>query len=306
MIIDCHTHIWDSTVQLGRDFEAASRLGAFGAAGPKSRDTLNASLENHLLASKPVDKSFVLGFRSRMLDSEIPNILVAEVVRKHPTKLVGVAGIDPLEGDPVAEIRRARNDLGLRGVNVSPAAQGFHPSDTRAMAVFSEAAAMRMPVLIHQGVHFSVASRMEFARPYLLDEVAREFPNLKMVIAHLGYPWIDECVVLLGKHPNVFADISGLMHRPWQAYQALLAAYEYGVMDKLLFGSDFPFTSATSCIEALYSINQVAAGTSLPVIPRQLLKGIVERDALALLGLAPPAKVQGSNGTSALLDDHDE
>jgi hypothetical protein len=118
-----------------------------------------------------------------------------------------------------------------------------------------------------------------------MDEVARTFPRLRIVIAQLGQPWIDETIVLLGKHANVFADVSGLLGRPWQAYNALVTAHQYGVMEKLLFGSDFPFTSAIECIEALYSLNQMAQGTQLPVVPREALRGIVERDTLTLLGL---------------------
>ena len=106
------------------------------------------------------------------------------------------------------------------------------------------------------------------------------------MIAQLGQPWIDETIVMLGKHANVLADLSGLLSRPWQAYNALVSAYQHGVIDKLLFGSDFPYTSATECIEALYSINQLAQGTNLPVVPREALRGIVERDALTLLGIA--------------------
>jgi len=127
---------------------------------------------------------------------------------------------------------------------------------------------------------------LEYGRPYLLDEVSRSFPGLRIVIAQLGQPWIDETIVMLGKHANVLADLSGLLSRPWQAYNALVAAHQHGVIDKLLFGSDFPYTSATECIEALYSINQLAQGTNLPVVPREALRGIVERDALSLLGIA--------------------
>jgi predicted TIM-barrel fold metal-dependent hydrolase len=129
-------------------------------------------------------------------------------------------------------------------------------------------------------------SKLEFSRPYLFDDVARSFPNVRIVIAQLGQPWVDETIVMLGKHPNVFADVSGLLRRPWQAYNALVSAHQYQVIDKLLFGSDFPYTNATECIEALYSINQVAQGTNLPVVPREALRGIVERDTLGLLGLS--------------------
>ena len=97
---------------------------------------------------------------------------------------------------------------------------------------------------------------------------------------------MDETICLLGKHNNVFADVSGMLSRPWQAYDALVTRIQHQVIDKLLFGSDFPYTSATECIESLYSINQLAQGTNLPVIPREALRGIVERDTLALLGIA--------------------
>jgi predicted TIM-barrel fold metal-dependent hydrolase len=111
------------------------------------------------------------------------------------------------------------------------------------------------------------------------------FPKLRLIIAQLGQPWIEETICLLGKHANVFADVSGLLSRPWQAYNALVSAYQYQVIDKLLFGSNFPYNNAEQCIEALYSINQFAQGTNLPLVPRESLRGIVEREALGLLGL---------------------
>ena len=101
---------------------------------------------------------------------------------------------------------------------------------------------------------------------------------------------MHETIVLLSKHAHVYAEISGLLYQPWQGYQALLSAYQCGVMDKLLFGSGFPSTPASACIESLYSINHFCNGTSLPTIPREQLRGIVERDALSLLGITDDRK----------------
>jgi predicted TIM-barrel fold metal-dependent hydrolase len=153
------------------------------------------------------------------------------------------------------------------------------------MAVFEKAAALHLPVIFYPGTHLSPKTKMEYARPHLLDEVARAFPNLKIVISHMGYPWVDEALVLLGKHPNVFADVAALLRRPWIAYDALVRAHQMQVIDRLLFGSDFPFTTAGECIETLYTINQMAMGTNMPTVPREALRGIVERDALSLLGI---------------------
>jgi predicted TIM-barrel fold metal-dependent hydrolase len=292
MIVDCHTHIWQSPDQLGQvDLGEQSRLARVRAprVSPTGRTIWRsipaADPEHHWAQTTTVDKSIVLGFKSRYLRAEIPNRFVADYVSRNPEKLIGFAGVDPTERGAIDDLRMAKRELHLRGVTISPASQDFHPSDSRAMNVYAEAEQLGMPILVHPVGQFTEQSKLEFARPYLLDEVARTFPKLRLVIAQLGQPWIDETIVLLGKHSNVFADVSGLLGRPWQAYNALVSAHQYGVMEKLLFGSDFPYTSATECIEALYSLNQIAQGTQLPVVPREALRGIVERDTLSLLGL---------------------
>jgi len=289
MIVDVHTHVWQSPDQLGQltlgDVRTARLRSARAVDRPVYRQIPAADASNHWAEVSCVDKAFVLGFKSRYLRAEIPNHYVANYVQQHPQKLIGFAGIDPTEPDAAREVRIARDQLQLRGITISPAHQDFHPSDSRAMRVYETAEALGMPIVVHAGSPFTHDSKMEFGRPFLMDEVARTFPKLRIIIAQLGQPWVDETIILIGKHPNVFADVSGLLKRHWQAYNALVAAYQEGVIDKLLFGSDYPYTNAEDCIEALYSINQIAHGTNLPIIPREALRGIVERDTLALLGL---------------------
>jgi hypothetical protein len=293
MIVDCHTHIWQSPEQLGQlDLGTPGKPPKRRTATPKGstqrsswRVVPAADADFHWAENTMVDKSIVLGFKSRYLQAEVPNSYVADYVSRFPQKLIGFAGIDPTEADAAKEVRIAKEQLKLRGITVSPANQDFHPTDSRAMNVYAEAEALGMPVLFHPTGQFTERSKLEYGRPFLLDEVARTFPQLRIVIAQLGQPWIDETICMLGKHQHVLADVSGLLGRSWQGYNALVSAYQHGVIDKLLFGSDFPYTSATECIEALYSINQLAQGTNLPVVPREALRGIVERDALALLGL---------------------
>lgn len=291
MIVDCHTQTWDATAQLG---EAGAAI---------AQPAVQADSARHLEAVDPVDRAIVLAFKSAYLQAEISNRYVSEYVQRYSPKLIGFAGIDPTIDGCLDELGLAQEELGLKGVTVSPGLQDFHPADTRAMELYAECIRRGMPVLFEQN-HRSAAAKLEFARPLLLDEVAREFPELRIVVSHLGYPWIHETVVLLAKHANVFADVAGLLRHPWLSYNALVPAYEYEVMDKLLFGSDFPHRSPAECIEALYSVNQVSAGTGLVAIPRQKLRGIVERDALALLGIEEPAS-SGSTSKPTSLVDHD-
>lgn len=290
MIVDCHTQTWDAKARLGL------------AAGALADEALLADEARHLQAVDPVDRAIVLAFKSNYLQAEISNRYIADYVRRYSMKLIGFAGIDPTDDGWRGELALAQEELGLKGVIVSPGLQSFHPADSRAMQLYEECVRRGMPIVFESN-HRTAAAKLEFGRPLLLDEVAREFPALRIVVSHLGYPWVSETVVLLTKHPNVFADVSGLLQHPWLTYNALMPAYEYGVMEKLLFGSDFPHRCPAECIEALYSVNQVSAGTNLIAIPRQKLRGIVERDALALLGIQRPQQPSSKPKTTALVDD---
>ena len=286
MIVDCFTHIWDSPAQVG--LTSCHRRGRlkFSLAGDQEDQIPAATTRQHLEACAPVDRAIVLGFKSHCLGAEIPNDKVAAYVREHPEKLIGFAGLDPTRPrEAVAELHRARDELGMRGIAIAPAAQDFHPSHSTASRLYDVASELGMPVLFHSGIDFGAETKLEYAQPVLLDEVAREHPDLKIIIAHMGYPWVQETIVMLGKHANVYSDISWLLHQPWQAYLALSSAFQHGVIDKLLFGSGFPFTSAAHTMEALYSINHMCHGTNMPTIPREQLRGIVERNALELLAI---------------------
>lgn len=303
MIVDCFTHTWESLAQLGRcvPMNVPRRHGA-------PADWSNAGAQRHVLAAEPVDYVFVLGFQSHHLGAHIPNDEVAAQVRRHADRFLGFAGVDPSQAkEAITELHRARQELGMVGVAVAPAAQNVHPSDTHAMTVYAEAAKANMPVIFHTGVNVCPAAKLQYAQPVLLDEIAGELPELKIVIAHMGYPWINETIALLAKHPNVFAEVSWLLDQHWQAYQSLLAAYHADVIDKLLFGSGFPHAPASACIESLYSINHLCQGTNLPSIPREQLRGIVERDALTLLGIpAPPGPPRRSRPQAVAVEDAED
>jgi predicted TIM-barrel fold metal-dependent hydrolase len=304
MIVDCYTHTWESADQLGRCVPPG------GDHAPQSAETdavARAGTSRHTAAAEPVDTTIVLGFKSNYLDAEIPNDHVASYAGAHPDRMVGFAGIDPSNPrEATEELHRAKDELSMAGLAIAPAAQDFHPGNSQAMLVYAEAAAQHMPILFHTGVFISSAAKLEYARPVLLDEVARELPELKVIIAHMGFPWVNETILLLAKHKNVYAETSWLLQQPWQGYQALLAAYQYGVIDKLLFGSGFPSAVASYCIEALYSINHLVHGTNLPTIPREALRGIVERDALSLLGIGGARPRPALQPTAGIAEDEAE
>lgn len=266
------------------------------------QETVAAGPSDHAAAAEFVHKTLVLGFRSAYLGASVPNEALAEYVTRHGQIMIGIGAVDPTERDALATAQGLLERPEFRGLTVSPALQNFHPADSRAMALYELCSRRGAPVFFCQGTHFPTLGRMEYARPHLLDEIAREFPSLTIVLSSLGHPWIEEGIALAGKHARVFADVAGLIRRPWLAYNALVTAYQYNITDKILFGSDFPFFTAARAIESIYRLHEMTAGTNLPNVPREVLRTMVERDSLELLGIGRP----GDAPVTPDVDDEEE
>ena len=279
MIVDINTRIWESTEQLG---PAVAKQMLRRQVVPWDRPS--ASTDAHDKAMEKIGAAIILGFESEYLQASIPHEKVAEFVGRDPSKYIGFMGIDPRGGNPVASLEKGL-DLGLEGVTINPSAQGFHPSDTHAMELYEACEAKNVPIFIEFDAMFARDVKMEFGQPYLLDEVARTFPNLKIIITSLGHPWVEQAIALIGKHETVYSDLSDLVLRPWQLYNALLLAHQQGVTSQLIFGSGFPYCTPEQAIMTLYSVNSLVQGMQLPSVPREVIRSIIERDTLGILDL---------------------
>jgi predicted TIM-barrel fold metal-dependent hydrolase len=296
MIIDCHTRLWSDARQLGSQTAEILAKGS-----PKNWAEATGDASAHGRAMTCIDASLVIGHRADLVGAHVPNELIADFVGRDPQHRLGVAGIDPL-ADTVEQDLATAHDLGLVGVAVSPALAGFHPTHSAAMRVYEWCCEHHMPVIVTMPQPIPAEAVLEFARPIHWDEVARTFPNLHIMFTQIGFPWIDELLVLAGKHTHVFAEVSGVATRPWQVYNALSTAWSLDVMDRLLFGSGFPMSTPQLAIESLYSVNTSTKGTMLPPIPRARVKEIVERDALTCLGIDYATIVNDTENTASTAD----
>ncbi|HIJ70060.1 MAG TPA: amidohydrolase family protein [Planctomycetes bacterium] len=257
MIVDCHTHI--------------------------SSPSSEIDVAEHLEACEKVDACIVLARGPG--DSAEVNKEVSKYV-KGRRKLVGFAIINPTR-DKVGTrpIKANTSELGLAGVVVYCPDRKFHPAHSRAMRLYEACEELALPVFFHNGAAFGPDSILQYAQPYLLDEVAQKFGSLKIIIGSMGVPFVSQTISMLAKHENVYADLTISPKKVWQIYNIVLSAHEAGVMDKLLFGSGYPFARADNCIETLLGFNKLLADTSLPTVPREKIRAIIERDTLALLGV---------------------
>ena len=186
------------------------------------------------------------------------------------------------------ELERARDDLGLKGIKLGPNYQVFDPLGEPALRVYERAERHGLPILFHQGASPVQDAPLRYAHPLLMDEIAIRFPELRVVMAHMGHPWQRETIVTIRKHAHVYADVSALFYRPWSFYEGLRLATEWGALDKLLFGSDFPIATPAETAAALRRVNDPIEGTALPPVPLDRIEELIERDPLPLLGLERP------------------
>jgi len=261
MIVDCHTHI-----NLAAD---------------------DAETSEHFTAAETVDACIVLATTDGPSDEINRNL--SQYVTRHKEKMVGFAVLHPVrEKVTVSTLKHIVEKLGLKGIALYCAACGFHPSHSKAMRFYESAQELDLPVFFHNAADAAgTQAILEYTQPYLLDEVARQFPAMKMVIGNMGVPFVEQTLLMVSKHKNVYADLTIQPKNVWQTYNMVVAAYEHGVMDKLLFGSGFPAGSADQCIETLLGFNMLLADTNLPTVPRGSIRSIIERDTLELLGIAP-------------------
>jgi len=291
MIIDCHTRMWSDSIQLGS--EAAVKLAENGISN-WAEECGDAAA--HGRAMSCIDIALVLGHRADLAGAHVPNELIAEFTSRDPARRIGIAGIDPL-ADTTHQDLEIADRLGLAGICISPALAGFHPTHSSAMKVYEHCSEKKWPIIVTMPNPIPASAILDFARPVHWDEVARIFPDLRIVFTQMGYPWIDEMLVLAGKHKHVYAEVSGIATRPWQVYNALSTASALNVIDRLLFGSGFPESSPQHAIESLYSVNVSIKGTPLPPVSRSSVKAIVERNTLELLQI-PYESNTTSNKTS--------
>jgi len=288
MIVDVHTHVFEPELDFGPHLRAdLARCGVDPASWGNVR-------ERHLATTRAADVAVVFGLQAAATGWNVPNDRVAEHVRSAPERLIFFASVDPGRPDYVQELERCHQQLRCQGLKLAPIYQGVHPLDQRYRHVYAYCQKHGLPIVIHMATTFSSGTPLEYARPAHIDQVAVDFPDLKIVMAHMGHPWEGETIAVIRRNANVYADISALYYRPWQFYNSMRLLVEYHAETKVLFGSDFPFTTTEDSLKGFRGMNMVLGRSGLPAIPKEVVESIINRDALSALGLDHPAKASKS------------
>ncbi len=162
---------------------------------------------------------------------------------RHPKRLVPYITVNPAEYVDMVEVVKKGVDQGAKGVNLQPFSYRLHAHDKRFYPLYSKCQELGLPVTVHTSINFSNDRSIDFGRPLYLCEVACDFPNLKLVANHGGWPWVTEMIAVAWKHPNVYIEIGavspkyiGTAGSGWEPL--MLYGNRSLVEDRVLFATD--------------------------------------------------------------------
>ena len=227
------------------------------------------------------------------LNIDKANDYTAALVRKYPDKFIGFGSVNPrYRGVEAAvnELERLVVDLKLTGVKLYPMFDLYSVDDEDVtFPIFAKAQELGIPVMIHQASVPARYAPLELGHPLLLDKVGRSFPDLKLLMCHAGFPWLDECIMLAARHPNFYVDVcfaNSLLTRE-EMYRFLIHCKQWGVpLTKVCWGTDYPcLETVEELVPKFLTMNEDAERLNMPRISDEEMELMMSGNFLRLCGL---------------------
>ncbi|MET0900800.1 MAG: amidohydrolase family protein [Mycobacterium sp.] len=235
--VDCHGHAaYDDDL-----VDATRTYFKMGDSTASTVDALAAQYRTHNAAAVvfTIDAETAMGHRPNSIED-----LIAGAAR-HNDVLIPFGSVDPWNAGAVERVSRLLR-LGVRGFKFHPSMQGFEPNHRRFYSIYEAIAEAGVPALFHtgqtgmgSGLPGGHGIKLRYSDPMLLDDVAADFPDLTIVMAHPAVPWVDAQIAIAAHKSNVYLDLSG--YSPKYFPPQLVRAMARQLRTKVLFGTDFPY-----------------------------------------------------------------
>lgn len=259
MIIDIHTHPLLLDVINSND-ELEFRRNSFGVF--KSGIT-PVDFEITLLDDAKIDKVVFLpeDYSYEQNKPIVSNDEMKKVVDLEPDRFIGFASVDPRNSNAKEELIRAFDELKLSGLKLNLSKLHIYPNDARLKPLFEVCNDKNKPIMFHAGYSWVPDSPSLYSRPILFEEIIAKYSNVNFCIAHMGWPWWNETIMLLMKYPNAYADTSMVyMDSPTEYYKHLFTQnmnlnwLQNSFADKVMFGSNSPRFRHVRSLEGILNL----------------------------------------------------
>ena len=243
MSIDVHVHPWTRAFMKknGPIMKACDFFRLDLAKLPQTTDQLldemdEAGVARAVILGQDTHATRNPAFRNYTLKNDE----VTGIAGRSKDRLIPFAGVDPNAGsESLRELKRAVRKLGMRGLKVHSSANSVYLNDRRLMyPIYEFCQEEKLPILFHTGTTGLGDCEIRYSKTELLDEVCQSFPDLKVVMAHFGWPWPEVAIAIALRNRNVFIDVSGW--KPRYLPQSILPYLNGILQDRFLFGTDYP------------------------------------------------------------------
>jgi uncharacterized protein len=191
-----------------------------------------------------IAKTLITGFDEKKSSGKtfMPNQLIAEVYQQAPSRLIAFAGADIFRGmAAVREVVHFVEKEGFKGLSLRPFMIGLPPDDRRYYPFYAKCVELNIPVSVHASANWTLERPSDLAHPRHFDNVAADFPELKLILSHAGYPWVLEATLLARKHQHVYLELAAhrpkYLTQPGTGWESLFTFGNNVIADRVLFGT---------------------------------------------------------------------
>ena len=243
MAIDCHVHPWtrdfmkkNGPIVKACEFFKLDVSKLPGTSGQLLEEMDEAGVSKAVILGQDTSATRNPHFKNYTLRNEF----IADLAEKSDGRLIPFAGVDPNSGSQaLRELKRSVKSLGMKGLKVHSSANAVYPNDEKRMyPMYEFCQEARVAIMFHTGTTALGNCDEKYSKPEFLDEVCQDFPDLRIAMAHFGWPWPDVTLAIALRNPNVFIDVSG-----WKPRYTPPGVFPYmnGILqDRFLFGTDYP------------------------------------------------------------------
>lgn len=241
------------------------------------------------------DKVVIQAFDITNVDpgTKIPDDYIYDnYIKKYPDRFIGFSCALPKDpngrfsSENLTRFERAITELGFKGMKALPSYSQYPPNDRSMYPFYQKAVELGVPVLFHMGTTSFTFAKLEYSNPIYLEDVALDFPELKICAAHMAYPWAAELLGLMRKCPNIYTDISVLCSHPMELAWHLVLAKEYNVINRVMWGTDYPACNPKNYLDWIRKeLNRILDRCGWPILSDKEINMILGENAFKFLGL---------------------